>query len=605
MYRDYPNHGFDAADLAQIAVQCEIKSLDLLSFEVDLLGEKALKNANVQVGCYITGLPFYEAPEQVAQEAGKALERTKRLGAKILMVVPGSGEETEERLCASMTRQEMLDRAVEGFAMVVEAARPYGITVGFENTPHVYKPLASADDCRYVLERVPGLGLIFDTGNFRVADTGCDELAAYELLKPYIIRVHLKDVVVGAFEVGERCTDGQRIRPVVTGSGVIPMEKLIGRLKKDGYAGSLAIEYSAPSGVHGMEHIPYVAAYCRYIRQALEGGVRYPPYASIPGIHIPVSRIFFGTAIMPIAMGKECNALFDSMYACGINAFDCARGYGYAEKSLGRWVRDRNNRERVVILTKCGNVSENGVCVNRQVIETELAQSLAMLEMDYVDIYLLHRDDPKTPVSEVIDTLNELKNQGKIRVFGVSNWTHRRIEEANAYAAAHGLEGFSVSSPNYSLAEQVNDPWGGECVSISGDNNADARAWYTANRMPVIAYSSLGRGFFSGKFRSFDYEGAKQVLDGPARQGYLYPGNMERLHRAEELAKRDGCTVSQIAMRYIFGSEMNVFAVVSTQKASRMMQNVQAACAPLNVEDRAYLEGSEPYDTRRKYNENL
>lgn len=594
MYKGYLSHEIDAACLAKIAVQSGIQMVDLLSFEVDVLGEAALQTAfaesGVSLGCYIVGASFYEAPEKVAQELTAAFERTRRFGAEILMVVPGAASPREAEICGAMTRQELLDRAVVCFRLAVELGKQYGITVGFENTPHAYKPLASPEDCLYVLENVPGLGFIFDTGNFRVADSDCDELAAYELLKERIIRVHLKDVVVGDFSSGELCTDGQCIRTVCSNSGVIPMEQLIGALVRDGYTGDLSIEYSAPEGINGLDHVPYIAGYCRFIREVMNGKVMRPPYAQIPGIPIPVSRLFFGTAIMPIAMGKECNALFDSIYACGINAFDCARGYGLAEKSLGQWVKDRNNRNRVVILTKCGNLTGNGVCVNRQVILKELEESLAMLQMDYVDILLLHRDDPNTPISEIVDTLNEVQRQGKVRVFGVSNWTHYRIAEANAYARSKGLNGFGVSSPNFGLAEQVEDPWGGECVTISGSQNAEARRWYMENGMPVIAYSSLGRGFFSGKFQSYDYEEAKNVLDGPAQKGYLYPCNMERLRRAEMLAQRDGCTVSQVAMRYVFGHEMNTFAIVSTKSAQRMAQNVIAACQPLNAEDIAYLE---------------
>ena len=315
------------------------------------------------------------------------------------------------------------------------------------------------------------------------------------------------------------------------------------------------------------------------------------PHTEIPGIDKPVSRIFFGTAIAPMLAGKNVNALLDAVMAHGINAFDCARGYGFAEKSLGRWVRDRNNREQVVILTKCGNVNRKGeVLVNRKVILKELAASLRALNMDYIDIYLLHRDDPKTPVSEIMETLNECKRAGKIRIFGVSNWTHERIAEANAYAAAHGLDGFSVSSPNFGLARQVNDPWGGECVTVSGPENAAAQSWYAENRMPVLCYSSLARGFFSGKFNSFDYEGAKKVLDGPAQKGYLCEENMRRLRNAEVLAEKYGTTVADIALRYVFGSEMNTFAIMSTTNPARLPENVAAANHPLARDEVSLLE---------------
>ena len=310
----------------------------------------------------------------------------------------------------------------------------------------------------------------------------------------------------------------------------------------------------------------------------------------IPGVDKPVSRLFFGTAIPQMAMGGDANGLLDGVFALGVNAFDCARGYGGAEGSLGGWIRARGNRERVVILSKCGNVGLFGrVHINRGVIERELSESLRALGTDYIDVYLLHRDDPKTPLGEILETLNEMKQRGKIRAFGASNWTHDRIAEANAYAASHGMEGFAASSPNYGLAEQHADPWGGSCVSISGAENADARAWYAASAMPVIAYSSLGRGFFSGKFKSGDYPAASRVLDRPAQKGYLCAENMERLRRAEILAGEKECAVSEIAMRYVFSGDMNMFAAVSSQSPERMRQNIDAARHPLSAKEARWL----------------
>ena len=317
-------------------------------------------------------------------------------------------------------------------------------------------------------------------------------------------------------------------------------------------------------------------------------------YGLIPGVELPVSRIFFGTAIKPMIAGNDASELLDAAVEAGINAFDCARGYGAAEKSLGSWIAKRDNREQVVVLTKCGNVGPFGrVHVNAGVIKRELRQSLKTLNTDYVDIFLLHRDDPKTPVSELIEALNEAKEHGLVRCFGVSNWTHERVQEANAYAEEHSMEGFSVSSPNFSLARQVNDPWGGACVSISGPENAPARTWYAEHNMPVLAYSSLGRGFLSGRFRSFDYEAAERVLDGPARKGYLCEENMRRLKRAETLAERDACSVSDIAIRYIFGCGLNLFAIMSSTNPERMRGNVEAAKRPLSSADIAFLDADE------------
>lgn len=583
----------DAETLCQIAVQNSLSCLDLMNFELQLYGRETLRNAmdaaGLSCGCIIAGVDCYTAAEQSETQIRAALEDAQFMRTDTLMIVPG--QPSDEDICQHMTRQQMLEIAVEMYRLAVRLATPLGIRVVFENTPHRCKPLASADDCQAVLEQVPGLGLVFDTGNMKIADTQADALDFYAQLKPYIVRVHLKDVVVGPFGTGERCVDGQYIVPVVTGSGEIRMRELLEQIRLDGCPWPLVLEYSAPSSVHGSAHADALRPYVDYVNHALSGTLELAPQTGIPGLEKPISRLFFGTAVMPIFTGTELNHVFDAALAQGINAFDTARGYGYAEKSLGIWMQARNNRERVVILSKCGNCDAEGrVHIDRQVIESELAASLELLQTDYIDIYLLHRDDPQTPVSEIMETLNEAWRSGKIRVFGVSNWTHQRIQEANDYAIAHGLQGFAVSSPNYGLADQVCDPWGGGCVTVSGPRNTEARSWYTATQMPLVAYSSLGRGFFSGKFRSDNPEAARQILDPAAQKGYLYPENLERLRRAEQLAAEKQCSVPQIAMRYLFSGTMNVFAVVSTLNPRRMQENIHAALHPLSRQEADWLE---------------
>lgn len=314
-------------------------------------------------------------------------------------------------------------------------------------------------------------------------------------------------------------------------------------------------------------------------------------YGEIGGLSKKVSRIFLGTAISPFLEGKEADDLLDQMYELGINAFDSARGYGLSERALGRWVKHKKNREEVVILTKCGNATPTGtVYIDRDVMTNELKRSLSELGTDYVDILLLHRDDVNTSIAEYLETFNDFVREGIIKSFGVSNWTVERIQEANTYAAKHGLRPFTISSPNFGLAEQVNDPWGGNCVTISGQANKEARDWYSRTNMPVLAYSALGRGFFSGKFKAGDVETAKSVLDAYAQKGYLYPVNMGRLERCQVLAEKRSCSVAQVAMSYIFSHAMNVFAVVSTTSSVRMKLNIEAAKLRLSEKEVIFLE---------------
>ena len=329
----------------------------------------------------------------------------------------------------------------------------------------------------------------------------------------------------------------------------------------------------------------------KHLVKIMKGGKRKMQYKTISNIKKPVSPIFFGTAIEGFYAGSDQSELLDAIYEKGINAFDCARGYMMAEKSLGDWVDKRGLRDKVVLLSKCGHPSIFGRSrLNEKDIRTDFERSARNLKTDFIDIYMLHRDDTNVEVGTIVEILNAMHAEGKIGVFGGSNWTFERIAEANEYAYSHNLIPFTVSSPNFGLADQVRDPWGGGCVTISGPANRKEREWYAENQMPVIAYSSLGRGLFSGRLKSSELDKAAEVLDDVAMKGYACPENYERLRRCEELAKEKNCTVPQIAMAWIFGQKINTFAVVSTKNPSRMQENIEALDLHLTEEELLYMD---------------
>ena len=163
------------------------------------------------------------------------------------------------------------------------------------------------------------------------------------------------------------------------------------------------------------------------------------------------------------------------------------------------------------------------------------------------------------------------------------------MKAANQYAEEHRLGPFTVSSPNYGLAEQETDLWGGGCVSISGPQNEKAREWYLDNDMPVIAYSSLGRGMFSGRVKSNQPEKISEIMDAPSVEAYGGARNFERLRRCEELAAQKNCSVSQIALSWLLHQELKTFAVVSSKNMERMRQNVDALKVELTEAEKKYV----------------
>lgn len=314
-------------------------------------------------------------------------------------------------------------------------------------------------------------------------------------------------------------------------------------------------------------------------------------YGNIAGLDKPVSKLVFGCAIEPMLRGENVDELLDAVYAQGITAFDTAENYGLSEVSLGNWIQKRKLRDKIVVISKGCHPYERDRVTPEDLVQ-DIEQSFRRLGTDYLDVYLLHRDNTALEPGPVIEVLNEYHRAGKIGIFGGSNWTYERIAQANAYAAERGLEPFRISSPNFSLCRQVKDPFGGGsgCVTLTGPDQTAARSWYVKQNMPVLAYSSLGRGMLSGRVKSDDPEGAKQFLDEYAQRGFLYPENLERLARAEKLAEKKGCSVPQIGLAWLFCQEISVYPVVSARSASRIRDNARAFLVQLTKEEADWLD---------------
>lgn len=314
-------------------------------------------------------------------------------------------------------------------------------------------------------------------------------------------------------------------------------------------------------------------------------------YLKIKGLEKEISRIIYGCTTTAMMNGENVNELLDEIYALGINTFDTAENYGLSEVSLGNWIKERKNRDDVVVISKGCHPYDGIDRLTPEDLRNDIEKSFKRLNSDYIDIYLLHRDVTEVEVGSIVEILNEYHKAGKIKAFGGSNWTHQRIEEANQYANEHGLVPFTVSSPNYGLCRQVNDPWGGSsgCVTITGEENADARRWYIEQGVSVLAYSSLGRGLFSGKIKSNEIEKAKSIMEPGAVHAYCHAENFERLARAEKLAQQKNCTVAQIALAWMMKQEITAFPIVSASTGIRMRENVKSLEIRLSDEESRWL----------------
>ena len=318
-------------------------------------------------------------------------------------------------------------------------------------------------------------------------------------------------------------------------------------------------------------------------------------YGRVPGVDKPVARIVQGTVMIRSEEEGDQErsfALLDEVFAQGGTTFDTAHQYGGGdcERTLGRWVRDRGLREEIVIIGKGAHHNEDRKRVTPFDITGDLYDSLARLGVDYIDLYLLHRDDPSVPVGPIVEVLNEHKEGGRIHAFGGSNWSPERLREANDYARKNGLAPMVASSPNFSLAVQFEEPWP-DCVSISGDE--EGRHWYEETRMPLFTWSSLAGGFFSGRFTRDNLDTFDAVLDRICVETYCFEENFGRLDRAGVLAREKGLTVPQVALAYVLNQPLEVFALVGCNTGGEFRANVEAGAVALSSEEIAWLENGD------------
>ena len=314
-------------------------------------------------------------------------------------------------------------------------------------------------------------------------------------------------------------------------------------------------------------------------------------YGHLPGIDKPISRLVQGTVMIGSREPEKSFALLDAVFELGCNTFDTANTYGGGdnERTVGRWIREGGIRDKVVIIGKGAHPKGSGPRVTPLDITADLHQSLSRFRTEYIDLYLLHRDDPTAPVSGIVGILNEHLKAGRIRAFGGSNWSHERIAQANEYARKKDLTPFVASSPNLSLAVQRQAPWEG-CVSISGPEGATAREWYEQEGIALFPWSSLGGGFFSGRFTRDNLDTFTEGLPKLCVECYCTEENFRRIDRVRELADDKGLSVPQVALAWVLNQPMEIFPLVGCATGDEFKTNVKALDVKLTPQEIAWLD---------------
>ena len=288
--------------------------------------------------------------------------------------------------------------------------------------------------------------------------------------------------------------------------------------------------------------------------------------------------------------GADVDGLVDSFREAGGNFFDTAHCYcfwtpggaGCSERELGRYVRSRACRDEVVIATKGAHPPVDGYRDDKDYmtaarIAADIDESLERLQMDTIDLFWLHRDDPRIDVGTIVDILNAEVARGSIRAFGGSNWTSQRFAEAARYAREHGVQGFAANQPRWnllSLSAQTEEARlePGAMVNL----HAGDRQWHTQSQMPVIPYNPTAGGFFATR--------------GEGKEGRRTPQNLQMLERAETLARELNVTPNQVALAWLLSQPFPVIPILGTTKPDHLADGLGAEAVPLSLDQCRWLE---------------
>ena len=260
----------------------------------------------------------------------------------------------------------------------------------------------------------------------------------------------------------------------------------------------------------------------------------------------------------------------------GVTFLDTADMYGpfTNERLVGRAIKGR--RDEVVLATKFGNVrSEDGAFLGisgrPEYVRSACDASLQRLGVDTIDLYYQHRVDDKTPIEDTVGAMAELVKAGKVRYLGLSEAAADTIRRASAVHPITALQ------TEYSL--WTRDPEEGildTCRSLG---------------IGFVAYSPLGRGFLTGRFRSIDDLAPDDWRrNNPRFQGENFQKNLEIVERVEALARRKQCTPAQLAIAWLLARGRDIVPIPGSTRQERVEENARAVDVTLTPDEIAALE---------------
>jgi aryl-alcohol dehydrogenase-like predicted oxidoreductase len=296
---------------------------------------------------------------------------------------------------------------------------------------------------------------------------------------------------------------------------------------------------------------------------------------------IEVTPICFGGNVFGWTADEPTSfALMDTLVERGLNFVDTADVYsrwvpgntgGDSEMIIGRWLKTRGGRDKIVLATKVGmDMGDGKVGLAPKYIRQAIEASLKRLQTDYVDLYQSHRDDETVEIEAVLETYARLIEEGKVRIIGASNFTAERLGKALDFADKDGYPRYQTIQPEYSLY---------------------SRAGYEAELQPLalerdvscIGYFSLANGFLTGKYRN-EADLAKSKRGERSGAKYLNERGFRILKALDKVAEEAGTTLARVALAWLIAKPTVAAPIASATSLAQLEDLIAAPTVQLSAD---------------------
>jgi len=270
---------------------------------------------------------------------------------------------------------------------------------------------------------------------------------------------------------------------------------------------------------------------------------------------------------------NTADSLMGMAYDAGINFFDNAEGYafGESEKMMGRVLKAKNwDRTSYAVSSKVFfgsrvNPKPNQTGLSRKHIVETCHEALQRLKVDYLDLYYCHRPDTNVPIEEVVWTMHNLIQQGKILYWGTSQWSGAEIMEAHRVAQQYGLVGPTVEQPQYNMFERFKV-------------EQDYLPVYKNVGLGTTIWSPLAAGFLTGKYLNDIPEGSRLDIPGFEwlKARWLQEEKIAKLKKLMDLSKQLGVSMASLAIAWTISNPHVTTAILGATKKEQLIDNLKA-----------------------------